>query len=1414
MEQLRNLTVDIGLYTDTSPLMNVNREINQFKRQAMGVGSEVNKMASTFKSATQGMIKESQAFNKQVSRQSDLIRKLARTSGMSAAHLAADWSSMSDEMRKSLIKNHNELMKHRKDLLLVKNDMRKLGSQMGHYTSTTDDFMAEIQRLGKQHKKISDQMINNNLSTRQSLIQTVATMSAMSGQSDKIASSYDRIGSSLLKVNKPLLAVTSGLERMARNGNAAALALRLLGPNAKMKELLDMQRMINQGTMRYQMVAIAALAAGAMFYHGLHKAARDSVPGYAKAFDQMQESMRKAFQPMVDVFASVMVPVFKFIKYIADLTIKFNEAHPVLAKIIQGFLLLIPAVTLLLAPLAVGIGLFAGMKAAFASVWMLIGPLVTGLGAMMGTVLLVSASIVGLVTVIYLLWKHFETLRNVVSKTWSVVKNTVLIAVDAISKVTSAMWNNALESTHNLRITIVNEISEMGRSIVYGFQVAVEKTAAFFSVIGTKIADFIGKGLSEKVGGITKGFINQLKTGFSSLGGIVSLIAPTITGISLSLLGVTGPISFVITGIVSLIGFLYRLSKTNESVRNTFVSIWSGIKSFLASVFSAIKPIIDVFAQSFSQMATELGPEFQKTGQIIAQSFVSLKPTFVELGKALKDLFSTMGGMFSETVATVAPLIGQLAQSFASFIPQVVPLIGQLIQAWMKVQSTIMSAVIQIVQTVLPMLSHAFSQILPMVLQVVKSVLPVVISLIQTLVPVISRIAMTVIPLFLKAVQTVLPVVLTVIQTIMPVVIDLFSAIIPIITRIAITLIPAILKAVQQVFPVILQIIQMVIPIIAALLRVVVQVINTFLIPAIRFILKIVQIVFPSIMSIIKNALNIVTNVIRLFTSVLKGDWSGAWTAVKNILKSAWGIIKTVIKTGLDMAVQFIKSGWNTAKTFTASIFTGIKDKVSSTFKNIVDAAKALPGKIGDGIKSMAGKALNGVKALGSKLAGGLENIVNKITQDGINNMVLKPLGVKNHLIPKLDIPGYARGTGYHPGGPAILGDGGQHELFRTPKGQIGLSPATDTLMNLPKGTQVLSGKQTLQALNGLFPAYKSGNVIGNGLRAVGNWIKDTSVSAYNSAKNVGSAAVNKTKDLALDVWSYMSNPGKLVKKIFSSLGIKPPDVPGVFGGIGKGAINFVKSGAIDFVKKQMDSLGGMFSGSKPSGNVAQWIRAAMAATGVPDSWFSPLVTIAMKESGGNPRAYNGWDINAKRGIASRGLMQTIPPTFEAYKLPGMNDIWNPVHNAVAAIRYIKARYGTVFNTPGIRSMAHGGPYRGYANGGIATKPQWATLAENGWKEFIIPTQPSKRKRALGLLEQANSELGYSPNKGGSNYSPSVGSPVPSGGSRPTINYNPTINIEISGASDSRVDVKKAVQEALDEQWKKLISIYDIEVVR
>ncbi|MFC8529684.1 transglycosylase SLT domain-containing protein [Nocardia sp. NPDC057227] len=133
----------------------------------------------------------------------------------------------------------------------------------------------------------------------------------------------------------------------------------------------------------------------------------------------------------------------------------------------------------------------------------------------------------------------------------------------------------------------------------------------------------------------------------------------------------------------------------------------------------------------------------------------------------------------------------------------------------------------------------------------------------------------------------------------------------------------------------------------------------------------------------------------------------------------------------------------------------------------------------------------------------------------------------------------------------------------------------------------------------------------------------------------------------------------------------------------------------------QYTATGSMPTGPMPTGDKAEWIRQAievLRAQGydVKDSDAAVIAMIIDKESGGNPQAINLWDSNAAAGIPSKGLMQTIDPTFDAYKVAGHDDIWNPVDNIIAGSRYAIERYGSLSNVPGIVAMSSGQGYRGY----------------------------------------------------------------------------------------------------------------------
>jgi Transglycosylase SLT domain len=84
-------------------------------------------------------------------------------------------------------------------------------------------------------------------------------------------------------------------------------------------------------------------------------------------------------------------------------------------------------------------------------------------------------------------------------------------------------------------------------------------------------------------------------------------------------------------------------------------------------------------------------------------------------------------------------------------------------------------------------------------------------------------------------------------------------------------------------------------------------------------------------------------------------------------------------------------------------------------------------------------------------------------------------------------------------------------------------------------------------------------------------------------------------------------------------------------------------------------------------------------------------------ESSWDPNATNDWDINARQGQPTQGLMQTRPDVFEKYALPGYNtNIKDPLSNIVAGIRYTEDKHGGLLRTPGVVSLAMNGTYRPY----------------------------------------------------------------------------------------------------------------------
>ncbi|QIW21183.1 hypothetical protein [Bacillus thuringiensis] len=656
--------------------------------------------------------------------------------------------------------SYNEGMRQlERQIQQVDRAMRAAAQGGTAYTSMLDQLGIHTANAANQAAIAMERM-------RTGFMRSIDYMNAMKTQSQKM---MDALGdtSSIQRLDRAFLQVGHRLEEMAKRGTAANIALRQLGPNASMKDLMDRVLLINTGLMRMQQVALAAgivltgfTAIMAKAAHGpdpaevrnqqseisaeyikayqkrldaiynfvdlfkkverkafdkkelmenlqgqvkymetwvndlaklsnrapkefvqglremgpeaageIHaltnmtdkelaeyvetwrkkvhlanvatkdelndmriaaeaqiKALQDSLKPLGIAWQRFKATWAEALAPFVEIWGEVAAVVVDAGTKVGEFINKLNELNPDIVKLIGMFAYLFTAMTLLLAPMAIGIGKAEGMRAAFTLLWTTISQGVLGFLRIAGMASIVAAALVILGGTIMKLWKHSEFLRNSIINGWNDIKSAVLGAIEPVIPKLEELWQAFLKMINVL-------VGSEGSS-----------TQSFWQGLG----DSIGK------------IINLL----------MKLLIPTIKFIADLWVKEMTLVINVLTTIINTITFVILKVKEFSSA---IAAIWSGEKATASSILEKMgfsqKAVNNIISsvESIKKNVTDLYNTIQKGAETarkyVKSLFAAFKGDNVQTVKLLESL-----GFSNKEIDRFLKAIENVKKAFNSYI--------------------------------------------------------------------------------------------------------------------------------------------------------------------------------------------------------------------------------------------------------------------------------------------------------------------------------------------------------------------------------------------------------------------------------------------------------------------------------------------------------------------------------------------------------------------------------------------------------------------------------------------------------------------------------------------------------------------------------------------------------------------------
>lgn len=146
---------------------------------------------------------------------------------------------------------------------------------------------------------------------------------------------------------------------------------------------------------------------------------------------------------------------------------------------------------------------------------------------------------------------------------------------------------------------------------------------------------------------------------------------------------------------------------------------------------------------------------------------------------------------------------------------------------------------------------------------------------------------------------------------------------------------------------------------------------------------NVVNTIFTLISGYISTVVNAIRMVIVVFLDLLKGDWQGAWDAIKSFFTTTWDGIKAFLSNILDG----IKAVWTTVWTAISTFFTDVWNRIVAFFTPIINGIRNTIGNVLNAIKSVWTSIWNAVKSVASAIWNAISGVVSTYIQNVRNTI-------------------------------------------------------------------------------------------------------------------------------------------------------------------------------------------------------------------------------------------------------------------------------------------------------------------------------------------------------------------------------------------------------------------------------------------